>query len=156
MTHSLYTKFILGYLLFGLLGFITIATFSSHATHLYLVEKTSDAMYDEANLLASACSDVYEGKNVSLAAVEPQLNAVATYLDAQAWVLDNRGTVIAETGADTHVNMLIEDFDPTITGNKSYMTGNFFNMFPSETLSVLAPITGNFHTYGYVVLHMSM
>ena len=64
--------------------------------------------------------------------------------------------MIAETGADTHVNMLIEDFDPTITGNKSYMTGNFFNMFPSETLSVLAPSTGNFHTYGYVVLHMSM
>ena len=27
MTKSLYVKFILGYLLFGLLGFITIATF---------------------------------------------------------------------------------------------------------------------------------
>ena len=32
MTHSLYTKFVLGYLLFGLLGFVLIATFSSHMT----------------------------------------------------------------------------------------------------------------------------
>ena len=37
MTKSLYVKFILGYLLFGLLGFITIASFSSQATHLYLI-----------------------------------------------------------------------------------------------------------------------
>ena len=36
MTHSLYTKFILGYLLFGLLGFILIATFSSQLTYRYL------------------------------------------------------------------------------------------------------------------------
>ena len=32
MTRSLYTKLLLGYLLFGLLGFITIATFSSDMT----------------------------------------------------------------------------------------------------------------------------
>ena len=38
MTHSLYSKFILGYLLFGLLGFITIATLSSQMTYQYLIE----------------------------------------------------------------------------------------------------------------------
>ena len=42
MTHSLYTKFVLGYLLFGLLGFVLIATFSSHMTHEYLVRERSD------------------------------------------------------------------------------------------------------------------
>lgn len=156
MTRSLYSKFILGYLLFGLLGFITIATFSSHATHLYLVEKTATAMYDEANLLASTYSDIYQGKNVSLEDAKPQLQAVATYLRARAWVLDNRGTVVAETSPASHVGMVINAFDPTATGNKSYMVGQFFNIFSEETLSVLAPITGNFNTYGYVVLHQPM
>ena len=37
MTRSLYSKFILGYLIFGLLGFITIATFSSRMTRDYLM-----------------------------------------------------------------------------------------------------------------------
>ena len=32
MTHSLYSKFVLGYLLFGLLGFFLIGKFSSHIT----------------------------------------------------------------------------------------------------------------------------
>ena len=156
MTKSLYSKFILGYLLFGLLGFITIATFSSQATHLYLTEKTSTSMYDEANLLASTYSDIYQGKNVSLANAKPQLEAVATYLNAKAWVLDNRGTVIAETSPASHVDMTVEGFDPTATADKSYMIGNFFGMFSEETLSVIAPITGNFKTYGYVVLHLPM
>ena len=156
MSHSLYSKFILGYLLFGLIGFITIATFSSHTTYVYLLEKTAESMYDEANLLASAYSDIYQGKNLSLEIAKPQLEAVATYLNTQAWVLDNRGTIIAETSPATHVDMVINGFDPTITGNKSYMIGQFFDMFSSETLSVLAPITGNFNTYGYVVLHMPM
>ena len=156
MSHSLYSKFILGYLLFGLIGFITIATFSSHTTYVYLLEKTADSMYDEANLLASAYSDIYQGKDLSLEIAKPQLEAVSAYLNTQAWVLDNRGTIIAETSPATHVGMVIDGFDPTITGNKSYMIGQFFGMFSNETLSVLAPITGNFNTYGYMVLHMPM
>ena len=156
MTHSLYTKFVLGYLLFGLLGFVLIATFSSHMTHEYLVRERSDAMYDEANLLASTYSDIYQGKTISLDTANPQLEAVSTYLGASAWVLDHKGAVVAETSPASHSGKTIEGFDPTVTGNKSYIIGDFFGMFPGETLSVLAPITGNFNTYGYVVLHMPM
>lgn len=156
MTHSLYTKFVLGYLLFGLLGFITIATFSSHLTYQYLIDKKSDAMYDEANLLASTYSDIYQGKKITLATANPQLQAVATYLDVRAWVLDSKGTVVAETAPASHVGTLVPDFDPTAAGNHFYMTGNFFGMFDETTLSVLAPITGNFNTYGYVVLHIPL
>ena len=39
MTHSLYAKFILGYLVFGLIGFVFIATFSSHITYRYLISE---------------------------------------------------------------------------------------------------------------------
>ena len=156
MTHSLYTKFVLGYLLFGLLGFVLIATFSSHMTHEYLVRERSDAMYDEANLLASTYSDIYQGKTISLDTANPQLEAVSTDLGASAWVLDHKGAVVAETSPASHSGKTIEGFDPTVTGNKSYIIGDFFGMFPGETLSVLAPITGNFNTYGYVVLHMPM
>lgn len=62
MTRSLYTKFLLGYLVFGLLGFIFIATMSSEITYQYLLEEKSESLYDEANLLASTYSDIYQGK----------------------------------------------------------------------------------------------
>ena len=37
MTHTLYYKLLLGYLLFGFLGFVTIATFSSDMTYRHLL-----------------------------------------------------------------------------------------------------------------------
>ena len=58
MTRSLYTKFLLGYLVFGLLGFIFIATMSSEITYQYLLEEKSESLYDEANLLASTYSAI--------------------------------------------------------------------------------------------------
>ena len=61
MTHSLYAKFILGYLVFGLIGFVFIATFSSHITYRYLISEESEALYDEANLLAGTYSDTRPG-----------------------------------------------------------------------------------------------
>ena len=91
MTRSLYTKFLLGYLVFGLLGFIFIATMSSEITYQYLLEEKSESLYDEANLLASTYSDIYQGKNISLSTANPQLQAVATYLKAQAWVINQKG-----------------------------------------------------------------
>ena len=48
MTRSLYSKFLLGYLVFGLLGFIFIATMSSEITYRYLLEERSESLYDEA------------------------------------------------------------------------------------------------------------
>ena len=39
MRHSLYLKFILAYLVFGLLGFLVVATFSSRMTLRYLTEE---------------------------------------------------------------------------------------------------------------------
>ena len=154
MTRSLYTKFLLGYLVFGLLGFIFIATMSSEITYQYLLEEKSESLYDEANLLASTYSDIYQGKNISLSTANPQLQAVATYLKAQAWVINQKGSVVAETSPASHIGTSIDGFDPTAAGNRSYMTGRFFGMFDEDMLSVIAPITGNFNTYGYVVIHM--
>ena len=74
MTRSLYTKFLLGYLVFGLLGFIFIATMSSEITYQYLLEEKSDSLYDEANLLASTYSDIYQGKNISLSTAVDRAN----------------------------------------------------------------------------------
>ncbi|MDO4294778.1 MAG: HAMP domain-containing sensor histidine kinase [bacterium] len=151
--HSLYTKFILGYLLFGLLGFITIATLSSHFTSRYLIEDKAGILYDEATLIANTYSTQYQGKNQDLASAYPQLQAVATFLQTEIWVVDQDGTIIVDSAFDK-VGTVITDFDPTATGNNVYTTGRYFGLFPYDVLSVSAPITGNFQTHGYVIMHL--
>ena len=59
MKHSLYYKFILGYLIFGFLGFAVIATGSSRLMYDHLLEEKTAFLYDEANLIAASFSSVY-------------------------------------------------------------------------------------------------
>lgn len=153
MTHSLYYKFILGYLLFGLLGFVTVATVSSNMTYNLLVDQKAEALYDEAAMIAENCSLVYEGKSLDLNAAYPQLEAVAEYFKADIWIVDHEGTITADSSRK-RAGTVIEAFDPTSQGNKLYSIGHYYNLFPNEVLSVSAPVTGNMTTYGYIVIHL--
>lgn len=155
MTHSLYYKFILAYLLFGLLSFATIATVSSNMTYQHLVEQKADALYNEATMLANSCSGVYQGKRLDLETAYPHMEAVSTYLKADVWLLDQTGTIIADNRRQRE-GTFIEHFDPTAQGNRLYSMGNYYNLFQTEVLSVIAPITGNMNTYGYVVIHLPL
>lgn len=153
MTHSLYSKFILGYLIFGLLGFVTIATVSSKMTRDYLVQHQADAMYDEANIIASSCSTLYSGKRLDSEMVSSQIRTLSKYLRAEIWVVDHQGSVIMDSrGSMTHT--AIPGFDPTDLGNRSYSIGKYYGLFNNNVLSVSAPITGNYNTYGYVLIHL--
>ena len=154
MTRSLYSKFILGYLIFGLLGFITIATFSSKMTRDYLVRYQADAMYDEANIIASSCSTMYQGKRMDSEEVTSQIRALSKYLKAEIWVVNRQGTVVMDSLGGSRVQSSINGFDPASIGNRSYTIGDYYGMFSGNVLSVSAPITGNYNTYGYVLIHL--
>lgn len=156
MTHSLYYKFILGYLLFGLLGFVTIATFSSEITDQYLLGRRSESLYDEATQIASSYSGMYNGRDMSLSSSYPELVKEANYLHAQIWIVDRQGKVVSDSAQSDKQGQVIENFDPTFMGNKSYIIGNYYHQFSYDVLSVHAPITGNYTTHGYVVIHLPL
>ena len=96
-THSLYYKLLIGYLIFGLLGFITIATISSEMTYHHLVERESEVLYDEATMIADRCSKAYEGKTINLDSAYPQIEAVSAYLQSDIWILNHEGTIVADS-----------------------------------------------------------
>ncbi len=154
MKHSLYYKFILGYLVFGILGFATIGTFSGKLMYEHMVEEQTQAMYDEANLIASTYSSVYLGEKQDRQSVYPQLHAVAEFLGGEIWIVNRQGVVIIDSTQPARSGREIEGFDPTAMGTRSYCIGDYFGQFSYDVVSVCAPITGNYNTYGYVVVHM--
>lgn len=154
MTRSLYSKFILGYLIFALLGIIAISTFSSKMIRSYLIQYKADTLYDEANAIASTCSSVYQGTHQDSAQVSSQLHALSAYLKAEIWMADNKGVVVMDSLNGQRVKTEIPDFDPTAVGNRSYTIGKFHGLFEEPVLSVSAPVTGNYNTYGYVLIHL--
>lgn len=158
MRKTLYVKFILAYLIFGVFGFIMVATFVSNMTMEQLVREKSESLYNEATLIANTyAADLYNNAT-SLDTVKKQLDALDAYLDANIWIINPSGLMILDSDKPLSVEKedVIENFDPTITAGSYYTTGDFFGTFDREVLSVIAPITTNYRVRGYVVIHTSM
>ncbi len=158
MRHSLYAKFILMYILFGFIGFFIITTFSSQMTMNQLTEQKAEDFYREANYISSNfVQSYYSGTQDSdaLRTIHTQFQALDAYLNARIWLLTPDGEVLLDSSADFSKSrtQTIPAFDPTHMGNRYYMVGDFYGTFSEKTMSVAVPITYNFQTRGYVLIH---
>lgn len=158
MRKTLYLKFILAYFIFGFFGFVVIATFVSSMTMDNLKKEKADTLYREATLIANTyASDLYNSET-TLEAVKGELDALDTYLDATIWIINPSGRMVLDSSApmDVENEVVIENFDSTITEGSYYIIGDFFGTFSEDMLSVFAPITSDFKVKGYVVIHSAM
>ena len=158
MRKTLYLKFILGYFIFGFFGFVVVATFVSNMTLEHLKREKADALYEEATLVAMTyASDLYNSET-SLDTVKHQLDALDIYLPSTIWIINPSGRMILDSSSPVNVEneIVIENFDPTVSSGSYYTVGNFFGSFDEQMLSVFSPITSNFKVRGYVVIHTPM
>lgn len=156
MKKTLYWKFLIGYLFFAFFGFVVVANFVSGMTFDHLKKERADALYKEAVIISeSFASDLYSS-NTSMETVKSQLDALDAYLSASIWIMNPSGRVLVDSShpIDVENQIVVENFDPTITGNTYYTVGNFFDQFEEDMLTVFAPITSDYKVKGYVVILM--
>lgn len=149
MKLSLYVKFIISYILFGILSFLLITIFTSKINYNNLLKKTSSILYDEATIISSSFnSEFLENDN-------SQINFIAKSLKSSIWIVNKDAKIIFDT-SKKYTNQFIKDFNPIIFANKTYITGNFFSMFLDENISVLSPIIRGYTTHAYVLIHLPL
>ena len=151
MKRSLFAKFIVAYIVFGVLGFAVVAILSSGLTYRYLIKEKANSLYSEATLIASTYSET-ENLSLSTDVVSQQMKAVSTFLDVDVWIVDRNGKVLSDSDADRHKDTDIPDFDSTMTGMR-YKVGCYHDLFSDEVLSVMAPVMRGYTTGGYVIIH---
>ena len=157
MHKTLYTKFIIAYAIFGIFGFVVVATIVSSLFTDALIRKEADSLYKEAIIIADTfAADLYNSE-ASLESVQLELKNLGVYLDSQIWIINPSGLIVVDSTKEVDLDnqVKIENFDSTIGGNNYYTIGTFFNSFDENKLSVIAPITDNFMVKGYVVIHES-
>jgi len=159
MRRTLYLKFLVGYLLFGIFGFIVVATFVSNMTYEHCRRDKAENLYAEATQIANTyAADLYNSET-SLEAVRNQILALSKYMDdAVIWIINPSGRLVLDSSRDLSIDteVIVEGFDPTVTAGTYYITGDFFGSFNTDMLSVFAPITANYKVQGYVVIHMPL
>lgn len=155
MKRTLYPKLLTGYLMYGLLGFLIITTFTYHAIYNFIEKREAASLYRESALISSSYAHNYFSKSMTLEEIQLQLSTLSAYLSSEIWIVDTKGNIILNTAKPdlTESTEAIPDFNITDFGNKYYQVGNFYGQFSQETLSVFSPITVNYKVRGYVIIH---
>lgn len=156
MKRTLYPKLLAGYLIYGAIGFLIIATFTYHMTSRYVERKEAAQLYREATMISSNYAQNYYNASMTLEEIKLQLDTISTYLSSEIWIVNTRGSVILNTAQPLSTDLVtIPDFDVTDFGSRYYQIGDFYQQFSSEHLSVFSPITVNYKVRGYVMIHKS-
>lgn len=154
MKRMLYLKLLVGYVVFAILSFLTIATFTSHFTLNYIEKDTASTLYRESKLLASNYATNYYRGTMTLEDISSHFSAVSVYLDADIWVVDKNGNILIKSKSESApASGAVEGFDITAFGTKYYQIGSFFNIFSDDTLSVFSPISIDYKVRGYLLIH---
>lgn len=158
MKKTLYLKFVLAYFIFGVFSFIVVATFVPNMTMEHLVREKADSLYTEATMIADTYASGLYTSDTDLETVKDQLDFLAVCLGSAIRIINPSGRLVLDTELPLNVDdvIIIDAFDPTVTGNSYYIVNDFFGSFESDVLSVFAPITSSFKVKGYVVIHYDM
>lgn len=158
MSKSLYLKFLLAYIIFGVFGFTIVTLFVPAMMEEQLIREKAKNLYSEATLIADTYASGLYTSETSLETVKAQLDSLAVYLNSNIRIINPSGRLVLDTNSPLNVEevVVIDNFDPTVTSGSYYMTGDFFGSFETDMLTVLAPITSNYKIRGYVTIHSDM
>lgn len=155
MKRTLYLKLLLGYVAFGILGFLTVTTFTTRQTYRYMQEQEADSLYREAKTIATSYATNYYQNTLTLADVQKHLAAIDTYLNASIWIVNPNGEILINSDSENTENAItqVEGFDITSFGTRYYQSGDFFHTLSQESLTVYSPIIISYKVRGYVLIH---
>lgn len=158
MKKTLYLKFVLAYFIFSVFSFIMVSIFVPSITKEHLVREKAEVLYSEATLISNTYATGLYTSETDLETVKTQLDFLSVYLDSTICIINPSGRLVLDTSQPLNVEdvVMIENFDPTMTGGSYYMVNDFFGNFDSDMLSVLAPITSSYMVKGYVVILCDM
>ena len=157
MKRKLLLQIIIGYIVFGVIGFIAIAVLSSTILFNSITSAKASSLYKEATIISDQYLTDYYNSSSTLKDVWNNLKVVDNYIQAQIWIVNPDGEIILNSRKSlSEKSTTIEDFDPTQTGEKYYQIGTFNGYFDDDTLSVSSPIVSNYKVKSYVIIHIPM
>ena len=160
MHLSLNVKFILAYIASAILSFVGISTLTSRLMLDNAIRTRASSFYQEGVYLSNQYVETYfdeETTKGTVSRIQTQLSSLSVYLNAHIWLVSREGEIMIDsTPSSSYAHQVIPGFTSVLPSGTYYTTDNFFGMFKENTLSVLIPVTHNYHVRGYIVIYTPM
>lgn len=159
MKNSILTKFFMGYFSFAVLGFVLISYWSTNLIYNHLLGENINKLYKYSGIVADNISDIASTSLNDIHEPEQFFSDFNDVLNCDFLILDSTNKPIYSSDETTQLgsdssNILIKEFDPGEYSKKHYKINKFYNIYKTDTLSVVHEIKKEDITLGYVVSHM--
>lgn len=152
MKRTLGYKLIGGILIYGVLGFLLVASLVEWTFQQKAQSTEATRLYKEALAITANYAADYYRNRLTQEELESQMRVLASYTEGEIWIVDRKGIVLIgkeESGEPYE----IPDFRISDFGTKYYCVGSFYGCFDEQMLTVFAPITVDYQVRGYVMIH---
>ena len=159
MRNSILTKFFIGYFSFAVLGFVLITYWSTNLIYNQLLTDKIDVLNSYSEIISDNIENLKITSLNDITAPDDYFSDFNKVLDCNILVLDTNNTMIFTTDDtkslnENSSNIVLKDFNPNDYKNSSYKINKFYNMYKTDTLSVVHTLRVNGKTIGYVVAHV--
>ena len=158
MKIRLLTRIIIGYVIFGILVFITVAVFTSNYNSQYLQNRFASQLRKEASLLADNYASGNYSSKLTLQEFQNHLSSVSIYTGADIYVIRQDGKILVSSkDAPLSENQdTLSDFDIIDFSNGYYTVGDFYHTYKEDALMVYSPVTKHYNVNSYVFMCASL
>lgn len=155
MKRTLGYKLIGGVVLYGILGFLLVASLIDWTFQQKAQSTEATRLYKEALAITANYAQDYYRNRVTQEELETQMRVLSAYMEGDIWIVDRKGIVLI--GNDENEEPYeIPGFRISDFGTKYYRVGDFYGTFEEEMLTVFAPVTVDYQVRGYVMIHKSI
>lgn len=142
MKKTLYYKFILSYILFALVSILFIEIKGRDMIQNRLITEKAAEIYDQAYYLSTNSESITDGI----------IEGISYIVKADVWYIDSGNNIIFASNKASKIKRFPE-FDIIDFGNKTFVTGTFYDNYEEEMITVAMPITSDYVTKGYVIIN---
>lgn len=158
MKKRMITVLTTAYIILGIAGFLLVTYAGSHLLENQLEASISSDLYQIAHRIAESDLINYKITSSNMEEVRSNLTLTTHEPSTIVWIVNRNGKIILSTHKDISPDnpINLEGFDPASWGSNYYQIGNFYGYFHDTRLSIIAPITKDMTTRGYVCVHYLM
>lgn len=145
---------IVGYLIFGILGFIIVSNFTSRYNTNYLKNSTASSLHRTCSAIAEEYRKNYFSSDMTLDEFQSRLSVLSTYLDADIYIISTQGRVLVNSirPTDPSDTEVIRGFNILDYGSHYYSINRFYGRYTQDMFCVYTPVTNSYRTNSYVVI----
>lgn len=150
MKHSIYLKYLIGYLVFSILMILGINYIVEPVIYDTEVKQLGESIYKEAYSLSQRYGKYNYNFDSNDIDTMQEISTIAFSTDSTIWIVDSEGKLV-KTSEDYFVSLYIDDLGEYFKTSR-YIIGDFNGLLPAQNVSTIAPIVNNFQIFSYVII----